>query len=350
MQNPVRLGVAGLTHGHVSWVLERPFRTNITLVGIAESRQDVVARYAQRFPFDTNLVYADLEAMLDATKPEAVVAFGSIYDHLAVVRACAPRGIHVMVEKPLAFRLEHAQEMAALARQHHIHLLTNYETTWYASNHWAYELVHSEKRIGDVWKVVVHDGHWGPQEIGCSAEFLEWLTDPAQNGGGALIDFGCYGANLMTWLMGGERPLTVTAVTQQIKPHIYPHVDDEATIILTYPRAQAIVQGSWNWPYHRKDMEIYGQTGIITAVNRDTVQIQRREGRETAVSTHTLSPRPIPYNDPFAYFAAVVRGTITVADTDLSSLANNMTVVQILAAARQSASSGATVTLAEFVG
>lgn len=345
-QTSVRLGVAGLTHGHVSWVFERPFLPNITLAGIAESRQDVVARYAQRFHFDTNLVYADLEAMLDTAKPEAVVAFGSIYDHLAVVRACAPRGIHVMVEKPLAFRLDHAQEMAALARQHHIHLLTNYETTWYASNHWAYEQLHSASPIGNVWKVVVHDGHWGPQEIGCSPEFLAWLTDPALNGGGALIDFGCYGANLMTWLMEGERPLTVTAVTQQIKPHIYPHVDDEATIILTYPHAQAIVQGSWNWPNHRKDMEIYGQTGVITAVNRDTVQIQQREGRETAVSTLTLPPRPTPYNDSFAYFAAVVRGDVTVADTDLSSLANNLIVVEILNAARQSAQSGATVTLA----
>jgi predicted dehydrogenase len=252
-----------------------------------------------------------------------------------------------MVEKPLAFRLDHALEMAALARQHHIHLLTNYETTWYASNHWAYEQVHSEKRVGKVWKVVVHDGHRGPQEIGCSPEFLAWLTDPALNGGGALIDFGCYGANLMTWLMQGERPLTVTAITQQIKPHIYPHVDDEATIMLTYPHAQAIVQGSWNWPISRKDMEIYGQDGVITAVDRETVRVQMREGRETAVSTQTLNPRPTPYEDPFAYFAAVVRGTVTVADTDLSSLPNNLIVVEILDAARQSAQSGTTVSLSD---
>lgn len=345
MQNPVRLGVAGLTHGHVSWVLQRPFLDDIQLVGIAESQADVVARYAGRFRFDTALVYADLAEMLDAAQPEAVVAFGSINDHLAVVRACAPRGIHVMVEKPLAFRLDHAQEMAALARQHHIHLLTNYETTWYASNHWAYDQVHSERRIGDVWKVVVHDGHWGPQEIGCSPEFLAWLTDPAQNGAGALIDFGCYGANLMTWLMGGERPLTVTAITQQIKPHLYPHVDDEATLILTYPHAQAIVQGSWNWPISRKDMEIYGQTGVVTAVNRDTVQLQLREGRETTTLTHPLPPRPAPHHDPFAYFAAVVRRTLTVADTDLSSLANNLIVVEILDAARRSAQIRATVAL-----
>ena len=67
-------------------------------------------------------------------------------------------------------------------------------------------------------------------------EFLAWLNDPKLNGGGALYDFGCYGADLMTWLMDGQRPISVTATTQQIKPDIYPRVDDEATIILTYPK------------------------------------------------------------------------------------------------------------------
>ena len=92
-------------------------------------------------------------------------------------------------------------------------------------------------------------------------EFLSWLTDPEKNGAGALFDFGCYGANLMTWLMNNQRPTSVTAVTQTIKPNIYKQVDDEATIIMEYPSAQAIIQASWNWPYSRKDMEIYGKTG-----------------------------------------------------------------------------------------
>jgi len=51
-----------------------------------------------------------------------------------------------------------------------------------------------------------------------------------------LTDFGCYGANLMTWFNNGERPISVTAITQTIKPDIYPDVDDEATILLTYKK------------------------------------------------------------------------------------------------------------------
>jgi predicted dehydrogenase len=337
----VRIGVAGLTHGHVGWILGRPFHPTYAVVGIAEGDTAVSQRYAQRYDLDNIPIYTTLEEILDTAQPEAVLAFGSIYDHLSVVQACAPRGIHVMVEKPLAVNMSHAQEMAALARQHHIHLLTNYETTWYASNHAAYRLVHEERLIGDIWKVVIHDGHKGPQEIGVQPEFLAWLTDPVLNGGGAIIDFGCYGVNLMTWLMGDERPLAVTAVTQQIKPHLYPKVDDEATIILTYPQAQAIVQGSWNWPISRKDMEVYGQTGQIQALNALDLRVWSDEKAEA--QTQTLAPLAEPLNDPFVYFAAVIRQQISLRDHDLSALANNLIVVQILDAARQSAKSGQTI-------
>ena len=61
----------------------------------------------------------------------------------------------------------------------------------------------------------------GPKEINVQPEFLAWLTDPVKNGAGALFDFGCYGANLMTWLMDNQRPLAVTAIAQTNKPAIY---------------------------------------------------------------------------------------------------------------------------------
>ena len=340
---PLRLGIAGLNHGHVSGLLRQLDRDDLDIVGISEPDAEVVQRYADRFDFDTALVHDDLDDMLAKTSPEAVVAFGSIYDHLRVVEACAPRGIHVMVEKPLAVNMDHAHKMAALAHQHQIHLLTNYVTTWYASTDAAYWMVYDEKRIGDIRKVVVHDGHRGPAEIGVAPEFLEWLTDPVQNGGGAVIDFGCYGVNLITWLMHNELPDTVTGILQQIKPDVYPNVDDEATIILTYPHTQGIVQGSWNWPVGRKDMEIYGQTGYIYAL--DALNMCFRQTGDEITQTLKLEPLPAPLNDPFAYLAAVVRGTITVTNHDLSSLANNLIVVQILDAARESARTGQTVRL-----
>jgi predicted dehydrogenase len=337
---PLRVGVAGLTHTHVHGLLGREKRGDIVIVGIAEPNRALAERFTKEHDLPMSLVYPSLAEMLAKTKPQAVTAFGSIYEHLAVVQACAPKGIHVMVEKPLAVSLDHARQMQALAQQYHIHLLTNYETTWYGSNLRAYQLVQGQA-LGDIRKMVAHDGHQGPKEIGVNQEFLTWLTDPVQNGGGALPDFGCYGADLMTWLMHGERPLSVTASALHIKPDVYPKVEDDVTILLTYPKAQGIIEASWNWPYARKDLEVYGQTGSVVALDRDHVRLRRTE-KETAQDLTVPAP-PAPYDEPFAYLAAVVRGT--APEDVLSSLSTNMLVVEILDAARRSAQEGKTVYL-----
>jgi predicted dehydrogenase len=343
-QGPLRLAVAGLSHGHAPLILGRKDRGDVQVVGIYEPNREVAERYARRYGLMQSIFFTNLEKMLDEVKPEAVAGFGTTFDHLAVVQACAPRGIHVMVEKPLAANLQHALQIEALAKKHRIHVLTNYETTWYASNQAVYDYAHKEKALGPLRKIVVHDGHQGPQEINVPPEFLKWLIDPVLNGGGALMDFGCYGANLATWLMEGEEPLTVTAVTQQFKPEIYAKVEDEATIVLAYCNAQVIIQASWNWPTNRKDMEVYGRDGYAHAVDARNIRL-RKQGYQQETSL-TLERRKAPLDDPFAYFAAVVQGDIQVGQTDLSSLTNNITVMRILDAATRSAATGETVKLA----
>ncbi|MBZ5682559.1 MAG: Gfo/Idh/MocA family oxidoreductase [Acidobacteriia bacterium] len=344
-RSPLRVGIVGLVHGHVHGFLQQSLHSpEIEIVGIAEPDTRLAAQNAARYGFDRGLLFSDLEEMLQKAHPQAVLVYTSTYDHRRVVEICARHGVHVMMEKPLAVSLEDALAIEKAARAGKIHVLVNYETSWYRSNWAAYDLAH-EKAIGDIRKVVVHDGHSGPKEIGVEPEFLSWLTDPKLDGGGALFDFGCYGADLMTWLMDGQRPHTVTAVTQQIKPDIYPRVDDEATIVLTYPKAQAIVQASWNWPFDRKDMEVYGQTGYVITVRRDDILVRRAgsggdDSREERIAAKPLSP---PYDNSLSYLRAVI---LEGAKPDgLSSLETNVTVVEILDAARRSGASGKTIRL-----
>lgn len=344
-KKPLRVGIVGLVHDHVNGIMNKAFKqkgqTDIEIVGIAEPNRELAEKLAKRHGFSLDLVYPTVAEMLDKTKPEAVTDFGRIVDHKKTVEACAPRSIHVMVEKPLATSFADAKQMEALAKKHNIQLLTNYETTWYGSNHKAYAIANTDKSIGDIRKIVVHDGHEGPKEIGVSNEFLEWLTDPVTNGAGALFDFGCYGANLSTWLMHNQRPTSVLAVTQQIKPDIYPKVDDEATIILTYPKTQTIIQGSWNWPFGRKDMEVYGQTGYAITIDGSRMRV-RLKGEKSEQATEAPQS-DAPAADPFAYLARLIHGE-TKPD-ELTSLKNNMIVVEILDAARQSAKTGKKVEL-----
>jgi predicted dehydrogenase len=340
---PLRVAIVGLVHGHVAGFLGPALkRTDIQIVGIVDPDQQLAQRYANQFKLDPKLLYSDVEQMLTTVRPQAVLVYTDTRDHRRVVEAAARHRIPVMMEKPLAVSVDDALAIKGAADAGHIHVLVNYETTWYPSNTAMYQLVR-DGALGDVRKVVVHDGHKGPKEIGVEPEFLSWLTDPARNGAGALFDFGCYGADLMTWLMEGATPIAVTAVTQQIKPEIYPHVDDEATVILTYPKAQAILQASWNWPFDRKDMEVYGATGQAITVRRDGLRVRRTgDEEEKQQSAPALAA---PYNDPISYLIAVVSGEIK--PTGLSALDTNMIVVRILDAARESAKTGKTIRLAD---
>src|SRR5258707_3193989 len=338
---PLRVAIVGLVHGHVHGFLQQSLHSSeIQIVGIAEQDRKLALQYAARYGFEKTLIFADLDEMLQKTHPQAVLVYTNTYDHRRVVEICARRGVHVMMEKPLAVSLEDALAIEKAAHTGKIQVLVNYETTWYRSNRAAYDLLH-EKALGDLRKVVVHDGHNGPKEINVEPEVLAWLTDPKLNGAGALFDFGCYGADLMTWLMDGKRPETVTPGRQQIKPDVYPRVDDEATIVLTYPKAQAIVQASWNWPFSRKDMEVYGQKGYVITVGRDQVRVRLPEREETSASAKALEKTK---EDSVSYLRAVLLGGLKPEGQ--SSLETNVIVTEILDAARQSAATGKTVSLA----
>ena len=341
-RRPLRLAIAGLVHGHVGGFL-RSYKDNVNLrlAGIFEPDIALQRQYAKQYALPDELFFTDLAKMLDSVKPEAVASFTNTYDHAMVVESCAPRHIHVMMEKPLAVSMEHARAIQRAAERYKIHVIVNYETTWYRSHGAMWNMIKEQRAAGDIRKMVAMDGHQGPQEIHVGPEFFGWLTDPVKNGAGALYDFGCYGANLMTWMMDNQRPLAVTALTQQIKPHIYRRVDDEANVLVEYPKAQGIIQASWNWPFSRKDFEVYGASGYAIAVGGNALRVRLPGAEEEQRAPAALDADK---RDSLSYLTAVVRGKWK--PEGLSSLENNMIVTEILVAARESARTGKTIRLA----
>ncbi len=343
--NPVRVAIVGLTHDHVMGFLQQlPHHSEVELVGIAEADSNLVQKYKDKFHLTDSLFFKSEANMIEVRHPQAVLVYTSIAEHRHAIGIAAQYGVSSMVEKPLTISLEDALAIRKIARYHKVHVLVNYETTWYTSNRAAYNEVR-DGHIGAIRRVVVHDGHEGPKEIGVSPEFLSWLTDPAQNGAGALYDFGCYGVDLMTWLMRGETPETVTAVVNHDKPEIYPKVDDDSTIVLQYPKAQAVIQGSWNWPFSRKDMEVYGATGYVITVASEG--LRTRLPHESSEHTSTAPSLPDDERSSLSYLVAVLSGKIK-DQGDLSALDTNVTVMQILDAARESARTGKAVRLTKL--
>src|SRR5271163_2424495 len=345
---PMKVAIVGLVHGHVDGflkggaltpaggILNRP---DVQLVGIVEPRRDLFDAYAQRYHLPVSLYFRSIQELVAQAHPQAILVFTAPSEHRRVIEESAALGVHVMVEKPLTTSYKDALAIADAAQRGRIHVLVDLETTWYPSNTEAFHLLH-QGALGEIVKTVIRDGHQGPQLINVPPEFLAFLNDPKQNGGGALYDFGCYGANLMTWLMDGEAPVSVTAVTKQLQPHLYPNVDNEAEIILNYKNALSIIQASWNWPFGVKQMDLYGRTGYIKAIESERIEI-RIQG-DDAPQNGKGQALKAPYDDSLHYLVAVVNGDIQEGDS-LSSLKNNVLVSEILDAARQSAQTGKTV-------
>jgi predicted dehydrogenase len=332
-QEKLNVVVTGLSHDHAHVIINEFKEGKVTISGIVEADQELIKRYSKSYDLADSLFFKDLKTTLMELKPDAVLAYNPTSQHIDVARIALPMHIPLMVEKPLATNTKDAQEMAQLSRENSTPLLTNYETTWYASNQTLAKKIKADE-FGTIKRMIAKNGHQGPKEIGCSPEFLAWLTDPNKNGGGAITDFGCYGANLMTWLQDGKKPIAVTAVTRNFKPNVYPNVDDDATIILEYEHANGIIEASWNWSYNIKGFQVYGDNTSYNALDGNTLEYQKQANNTEYTPLITDF-----YKDHLSYLKAVINGEI-MPENDLSSLKNNLIVVEILEAASKSAATG----------
>lgn len=340
---PIRVAIVGLVHGHLKTFMPMLAENSSTkLVAIVEPDESLAKAFADKYRLDSKLFYTDIERMFAEQHPDAVLAYTTVADHRKVIEAAARHGVSSMVEKPLCTTMEDALAIRAIARKQHVQVLVNFETSWYASNHEVLAQV-GQGKLGDIRKVVAHDGNMGPKVGGVAPEFFAWLTDPVKNGAGALFDFGNYGADLMTVLMHGQAPVSVTAVAQTDHPENFPKVDDDATIILRYPQTQAVLMPSWNWPFSFKDMEVYGTAGYAITVGADRLRL--RYHGEPAESQITAPPVAKAQSSSLDYLAAVVHHQLN-PDGDLSCLDTNVVVMQILDAARRSSQTGKTVAIA----
>jgi predicted dehydrogenase len=140
---PLRVAIVGLVHGHVHGFLNQyRRRPEIEIVAVVEPDAKLRSAAAGRYSFDASQMFADLDDMIAKVHPQAVLVYSNTYDHRRVVEICARHGVHVMMEKPLAVSLEDALAIQKAAQAAKIHVLVNYETSWYPSNHAAYDLVH----------------------------------------------------------------------------------------------------------------------------------------------------------------------------------------------------------------
>ena len=337
----VRLAVIGLDHDHV-WGLLKDIASEpqAELVAIADPHSDLVRKAKAQVPASVKF-YSDYVTMLDQSKPQVVIVTTETDHHLEILRACARRHISYSTEKPMATNARDARQMELLARQAGIRLMVNYWNAWVAPTHDLYQRVHGGE-LGPVQKIIVQYGHQGPKEIGVSKEFESWLYDPVKNGGGALMDFGCYGAEWALWLKG--RPTRVFATSEKLKTQQHNRVEDDATIVLEYPDGVAILEPSWDWPYNMDRVQVFGPKGSLLATENQL--FSRPAGADDLpLEGKPLALAPVPHADsnPISYLVDRIQNNKPIENPVAAPL--NVQVVEILDAARESIRTGRAVEL-----
>ncbi len=345
-----KMAVVSLMHAHVWPHLGTMLKGDkVTLVGVAETLPQLVERAKQadvnpqnrnvsRPGVPENLIFSDWKKMIDETKPDIVWAFTETNRHVEVVEYCAPRGVHVIVEKPLAATYKEALTIQRLARKHKIQVLTNYGSTWSGSNY-AVKAALDAGAIGKVFRLRAIVGHNGPGDPRRST-FAAWLADPVKNGGGALADFGCYSVLWSLWLKG--RPESVYATTLHMKPEMFPNVEDHATIILNYKDGTAIFEASWDLPPRPPaGNEIFGMGGSIVMGRR--IELRKAGGRGAEPEEIKVEPLPPERAEPIAYMVHRLSSKQPV--DGLSALDLNVAVNEVLEAAKMSVKTGKAIAL-----
>ncbi len=235
-----RIGVLGLHHDHVWGNLEELARTgNAEIVAAADQYPELREKFTTDFGAK---VYESYDELLSNEELDAVYIFASnkLSEDLTV-KACE-KGLHCLIEKPMAATLAGAEAMMAAAKGNKVRLMINWPFTWWRQLRHAIDLANSGE-IGKIWQVKYRAAHQGPVELGCSGPFCEWLYDEELNGAGALMDYCCYGAVLSQVLLGRPDTVLGAKMSTGLKPDLT--LEDNAILVLKYPNAIATTEASW---------------------------------------------------------------------------------------------------------
>lgn len=325
MSNAFRVGVAGLTHGHV-WGLIDSFgkHPDVVLAAVAES-DAILAEAKPKFERS----YSDWRRMLAEEQLDGLVVTSDNKTSADITVAALEAGIPCVVEKAMARNGTDADRMLAAARKSGKVLMINWPMAW---NAWLPELKRriDAGEIGAVFHTKFRNGHSGPKEIGCGPEFYGWLYDEELNGGGAIADFCSYGAVLCRYYYG--MPESVYGLLGNFTKS-YEVPDDHAVCVLKYPKGSAVLEGTWATKGFDPSGNpvIHGADGTLSVFSG---KIHQHNGKEEVI---TEAPRPTP-GDPATYFIECVRGIRKpegILDPEIAADA-----CRILDAAKRSAATG----------
>lgn len=296
----LRVGVIGLSSDHLwpTWgkgVLKETVESKkYQIISAADPNLPLLERIKKEFGVKNT--YLSYQEMLKKEQLDVVIIGVPNNEKADVVELVAEKGIHVLIDKPLSANLEQADRIIEAEKRYGIKGIVYYPGFFDPKSFEIYKLV-KDGVLGKIYQIEARVANPGPELHGCSKYFLEWLFDPTKNGGGALIDYACYGSLYSRWLIG--QPLGVFGIGGRfVKSNI--QAEDNAVLLLRYQNAISIVQASWSeyasdtaWKFYPgPKLAVYGSEGAVIwhHWNDETLSLITKEYKEGKLIYPTTSP------------------------------------------------------------
>ena len=300
----LRVGIIGIGW----WALTRHAprlreMSNVEIVAIARRNAEALADAKKILGVEG--AYTDWRKLLDRSDLDAVIVTTPHYAHTEPTLAALERGLHVLVEKPMALTTQDARAMSEAAAQADRVLMVGYnrrcDGCWRAA---AQAL--KAGLLGTIRQVnltVFYNGRWmweaervppGMQKMlaggGVPQSFfggrLEsyWRRDPTRMGGGTFADTGSHFVDLALWL-GGAPPVEVVALATSAGLPVDAHLGIQARlandVLLSLSSADGVPAGT-------NHLTIYGDLGTLTAdwagAQVPEIVVHRAQGRENLIA------------------------------------------------------------------
>ncbi|HEX4215123.1 MAG TPA: Gfo/Idh/MocA family oxidoreductase [Candidatus Dormibacteraeota bacterium] len=273
----LRFGVIGLTSDHV-WGMGEGLAAlpGVDLVAAADGHPELREEAMRRWRVPTT--YEHHRELLERERPDAVLICCDNAAKAEVVADAAGRGVHVYQDKPLAATAEQAEGIARAVEDAGIRFMVAYHRA-FSPHYEELRRVVRDGALGQVFLARGAIGHGGPVEFGCSRYFCEWLFDPARNGGGALVDEGCYVVDTMVDYVG---PIVeVSAFTTQMgtRDYLPAGIEDNAVVILRFASgALGVIDAKWGQVGPAPLVASYHGTEGTLSVFSDRAELHTRKG------------------------------------------------------------------------
>jgi predicted dehydrogenase len=225
---------------------------DVELVAVVARFSDKSEAFAEKFGI--RCCYTSVEQLLDEGGADALVIGTPNFLHEPQSIAALERGVHVLVEKPMAMNATEAEQICEAAEKSRATLMVAHCWRFDKDVLWLKEQTDKLGKIIRTKGYGVH-AHWGPSG---------WFTQKELAGGGAMIDMGIHALDTARFLLGDPQPVSVYARIGTYYKDF--DVDDTGVIIVTWDNGTvSYIESGW-WQPHSDGPEaatqLYGTQGF----------------------------------------------------------------------------------------